>query len=55
MKGVGLGGREGGGGSSFGPPASQKLRAREKLPFEPQIAAYSYSSKPYLAISLVIS
>jgi len=40
-------------GPSFGPPVSQKLGPREKLPFEPQSTAYS--SKPCLAISLIIS
>ena len=42
-----------GGWSQFGPLVSQKLGPREKLPFEPQSAAYS--SKPCLAISLIIS
>ena len=41
------------GGPSFGPPVSQKLGPREKLPFEPQSTAYS--SKPCLAICLIIS
>jgi len=43
----------GGGGPSFGLPVSQKLGPREKLPFEPQSTAYS--SKPCLAVSLIIS
>jgi hypothetical protein len=42
-----------GGCPSFRPPVSQKLGPREKLPFEPQSTAYS--SKPCLAISLIIS
>ena len=38
---------------TFGPPVSQKLGPREKLPFELQ--STTYSSKPYLEISLIIS
>ena len=54
FRGKGRGAKKGWwGGPSFGPPVSEKLGPREKLPFELQSAAYS--SKPYLAISLIIS
>ena len=41
-----------GGGPNFGPPVSQKLGPRERLPFEPQSTAHSFKSR--LAISLII-